>query len=93
MQQKFEHSGKKCLLICGQPNQIFDEYVNGVRRVSHLEDAKMKTVIQNAEKCFARSGYSTLMDLKILQVNAELYPTPGQSEQIYLANRWKSLFS
>jgi hypothetical protein len=90
LQQLFEKSGKRCLLVCGQPHLSFDTTVNGVRRVSHLDEARMKFVIQKAEKCFARSGYSTLMDLKILEANAELYPTPGQTEQIYLAKRWKS---
>ena len=90
LQVKFERSGKRCLLICGQPHLSFDTTQNGVRRISHLSDGEMKFVIANAERCFARSGYSTLMDLKALKVNAELFPTPGQSEQIYLAKRWKS---
>ncbi len=37
-------------------------------------------------KCIvSRSGYSTLMDLKKTQKSAILIPTPGQSEQLYLA--------
>ncbi len=90
LQQFFEKSGKRCLLICGQPNLSYDTTVNGVRRISHLDEGRMKFVIHRAQKCFARSGYSTLMDLKILEANAELYPTPGQTEQLYLAKRWKS---
>ncbi len=90
LQKKFERSGKRCLLICGQPHLSFDTTLNGVRRLSHLGDGEMKFVILNAELCFARSGYSTLMDLKALQVSAQIFPTPGQSEQIYLAKRWKS---
>jgi hypothetical protein len=37
----------------------------------------------------ARSGYSTIMDLAVLGLlhKAELHPTPGQSEQEYLASR------
>ena len=90
LQELFEKSGKKCLLICGQPHLTFDTTVKGVRRISHLDDGEMKFVIENAEQCFARSGYSTLMDLKTLNVKAALIPTPGQTEQIYLAKRWKS---
>lgn len=33
----------------------------------------------------SRTGYSTLMDLKITQKKAVLIPTPGQAEQVYLA--------
>ena len=40
----------------------------------------------------ARSGYSTLMDLLQLNKNALLIPTPGQTEQIYLANRFEEFF-
>ncbi len=40
--------------------------------------------VRGAQKIISRSGYSTLMDLKILQKKAQLFPTPGQSEQIYL---------
>ena len=43
----------------------------------------------NAQKIIARSGYSTIMDLEALGLlsKAELHPTPGQSEQEYLAQR------
>ena len=33
-------------------------------------------------------GYSTLLDLQFLNVDALLFPTPGQSEQAYLYSRW-----
>lgn len=35
----------------------------------------------------SRAGYSTLMDLKILDKKAILIPTPGQAEQLYLAEK------
>ncbi|MFN5415597.1 MAG: hypothetical protein ACK5B9_00970 [Flavobacteriia bacterium] len=38
-----------------------------------------------SETIISRSGYSTLMDLKILNKKAILYPTKGQKEQEYLA--------
>lgn len=41
--------------------------------------------IQDAELVISRSGYSTLMDLIYLQKKMLLIPTPGQTEQIYLA--------
>lgn len=40
--------------------------------------------ILNAESLVTRSGYSTIMDLYFLRKGAELSPTPGQAEQIYL---------
>lgn len=38
-----------------------------------------------AEKIISRAGYSTIMDLVALRRNALLIPTPGQTEQEYLA--------
>ena len=57
--------------------------------VPNLTDLEMMIAITNAQKIIARSGYSTIMDLEVLGVlsKAELHPTPGQSEQEYLAQR------
>ncbi len=46
-------------------------------------------VILSASKIISRSGYSTLMDLEELGIEAILVPTPGQSEQQYFARRYK----
>ena len=46
---------------------------------------KQDQAILSAGKVISRSGYSTLMDLHFLGTSAELIPTPGQQEQIYLA--------
>ena len=42
--------------------------------------------IVSAQKIISRSGYSTIMDIDFLKCEAEFIPTPGQAEQIYLAN-------
>jgi UDP-N-acetylglucosamine:LPS N-acetylglucosamine transferase len=38
-----------------------------------------------AEFVISRSGYSTVMDIAALQKKSILVPTPGQTEQEYLA--------
>lgn len=43
------------------------------------------TLIAGAELILSRNGYSTLMDLTFLKKKALLIATPGQSEQLYLA--------
>ena len=43
--------------------------------------------LQKANMVICRSGYSTLMDLVKLQKKAILIPTPGQTEQEYLAKQ------
>ena len=40
-----------------------------------------------SEVVICRSGYSTIMDLAVLKLPAVLIPTPGQTEQEYLAER------
>ncbi len=63
-----------------------------ITRVAHLNDTDMAAALLGAEKIIARSGYSTLMDLDALGVlkKAEWVPTPGQSEQEYLAEWMKN---
>ena len=46
-------------------------------------------VLSGAGMVVCRSGYSTLMDLVALHKQAILIPTPGQTEQQYLAKRLK----
>ena len=55
--------------------QIFD----------HLPATELNKLIQSSNFVIARSGYSTIMDLIALQQKAILIPTPGQTEQEYLA--------
>lgn len=53
---------------------------------SHLETEKMQQLILDAKVILCRSGYSTIMDLAVLQKKAIFIPTPGQTEQEYLAS-------
>ncbi len=56
---------------------------------NHLSAADLREKILTSRTILCRPGYSTLMDLKLLKANAILIPTPGQTEQIYLAKLWK----
>jgi hypothetical protein len=47
---------------------------------------ELTAVLANANKVICRSGYSTIMDLVKTRKNALLIPTPGQTEQEYLAD-------
>ncbi|MGZ5197427.1 MAG: glycosyltransferase [Kaistella sp.] len=54
---------------------------------------QLSQLIADSEKIICRSGYSTLMDLHHLQKkNIILVPTPGQTEQEYLAKYWEKKF-
>lgn len=53
----------------------------------HLPAADLAEIILSSEWIICRSGYSTLMDLAALGKKAILIPTPGQTEQEYLAKQ------
>ena len=54
---------------------------------NHLSAEELSSVLQQSEMIIARAGYSTIMDLIALHKKAILIPTPGQTEQEYLAKK------
>jgi len=86
----FLNKNEKSLIIEGKPAQKIDiRNFNNVTIISHLEDEELAQTLKNAEKIYCRSGYSTLMDLYALGIkSAILIPTPGQTEQEYLAEHF-----
>ncbi|MGB9746492.1 MAG: glycosyltransferase [Bacteroidales bacterium] len=59
--------------------------------VSHLSSRQMLYLMKEASLIIARGGYSTIMDLRVLEKKAVLVPTPGQPEQEYLCSRMQQL--
>lgn len=53
----------------------------------HLPRAEMARLMNRAALIVSRPGYSTLMELAEIGKPALLIPTPGQTEQVYLARR------
>ena len=85
---RYADSDKKVLIVRGkvsEPNVRVTH--NNITLQPSLDDEALKNVLYGAELIIARSGYSTIMDLWALGLlnKAELHPTPGQSEQEYLA--------
>jgi UDP-N-acetylglucosamine:LPS N-acetylglucosamine transferase len=54
--------------------------------ISHLPSRELIRFIQKARFIICRSGYSSIMDLAVLKKKALIIPTPGQTEQEYLAD-------
>jgi spore coat polysaccharide biosynthesis predicted glycosyltransferase SpsG len=52
---------------------------------NHLPSSEMKELITTSNSIISRSGYTTIMELISLNCSALLIPTPGQTEQEYLA--------
>jgi UDP-N-acetylglucosamine transferase subunit ALG13 len=52
---------------------------------NHLPAPQLKDVLLHASIVISRCGYSTVMDLMAMNKKCILIPTPGQTEQEYLA--------
>lgn len=85
-----EYDGKqeRVLIVRGRLREPFIRIRhNNITLVPYLYDQQLIPLLLAARRIIARSGYSTIMDLEALGVlhKAVLVPTPGQSEQEYLA--------
>jgi predicted glycosyltransferase len=58
--------------------------------VPHLTPAMLAEMMLASNYILSRGGYSTLMDMAKLGCRSILVPTPGQTEQQYLARRWQA---
>lgn len=61
------------------------ERENGFHYYPCLNGKELAPLLSRADLIVSRSGYSTLMDLAFFEKRAVLIPTPGQTEQEYLA--------
>ena len=59
---------------------------NQLNFYNHLPSPELNKKIAEAEFVISRAGYSTVMDLVQVQKKSILIPTPGQTEQEYLAD-------
>lgn len=90
--KKLIFEDKKILLIRGiieekpplekRKNFEFHNFLSGM---------DLEIALNKSEIILARSGYSTLLDLAVLEKKAFFIPTPGQYEQEYLAQRMQDL--
>ena len=91
MLKYFCHSKGKTLIVEGKPtgNEENRTFYRNITIFSHLEDEKLAACLKGCQTIVSRSGYSTVMDLAVLGLlhKAFFYPTPGQTEQEYLAER------
>jgi hypothetical protein len=71
----------------GQPNNHAISEFGSI--VPHLGGPDLVKAIENAKYIISRGGYTSLMELIPLNKPLILVPTPGQTEQEYLAKRWQ----
>lgn len=77
---------EKFILIRGLPGSVDNiELAGNISVFPHLSSPIMLEAVMESEYVIARCGYSTLMDMFTLQKKCIFIPTPGQTEQEYLA--------
>lgn len=85
-------TNQTALLLQGQPqnNSTIKPHPKTplLQIAPHLPTQQLQHHLKNAQIIIARSGYSTVMDLAVLQKKAIFCPTPGQTEQLYLAKQF-----
>lgn len=81
------------VIIGGKPHEPGRPYnCANTTYFNHLDSKKLATYIRHADLVISRSGYSSLMDYQQLACKKLfLIPSPGQTEQIYLAHRMKQM--
>jgi len=75
------------VLIRGLP-QTDSELDCGVPYYNHVDADTLATLARNSRFVVCRSGYTTLMDMLKLKKKMIVVPTPGQTEQEYLASHF-----
>jgi UDP:flavonoid glycosyltransferase YjiC (YdhE family) len=87
------------IIFEGKPGQGEGIYRTGnITFFRHLPASRMKKIIEGSDRLITRAGYTTIMELASLRRTALIIPTPGQTEQEYLAEYlsergWFSTFS
>ncbi len=87
---EFKDCHMKCAIINGKINHK-KEKIKNIDFYSHLNTLNFYELIESTKTIICRSGYSSIMDLSILQKEVIFIPTPGQTEQEYLAKYHKKI--
>ena len=78
----------KILMVRGKPgSQTINKLSDHVEVKNHLPGESLHKALSQSRYIISRSGYTTVMELVTLQKKAILIPTPGQTEQEYLAKK------
>lgn len=76
---------RNVLIVQGKTEKYTVTKDKRITTISFLTSKQLNAVMSNANVIIARSGYSTILDLAAIGKKAILIPTPGQTEQEYLA--------
>ncbi len=85
--EQLENSDLKAVVVRGLPDEATGDrrQESAIRIFNHLSTEEFLEYFQKSKIVVCRAGYSSIMDLTTLGKKAILVPTPGQTEQEYLA--------
>jgi predicted glycosyltransferase len=87
----FKNTSKKTLLVQGKVTSYQKiKHQNSIDIFNYMTQNQLQQSIAESNVVIARSGYSTIMDLAKMGKKAFFIPTPGQTEQLYLAKYFES---
>ncbi|MEZ4772154.1 MAG: hypothetical protein R3D00_03155 [Bacteroidia bacterium] len=92
VERQAKEISKVIWLVRGKSDQAEVAVRGNLVSISHLPSDLLALAIARAGTLISRSGYSSLMDYHILGVTQPvLIPTPGQTEQEYLATKMQAM--
>ena len=84
--KEIAHYDGRATIVRGLPGEKrLIPSTNEIRFFNHLPAIELQKEMSSASLVICRSGYSTIMDLVALRKKSVVVPTPGQTEQEYLA--------
>ncbi len=87
--QKLSETDLNTILIQGSQSVAKLDSNSALEIIPFANADTLSEIICSSELIICRSGYSTIMDLAKLGGKALFVPTPGQTEQVYLAERFE----
>jgi uncharacterized protein (TIGR00661 family) len=86
LKQWEENPGDSMVMVRGLPGHSGPApQISRARIYNHLSSMELSQEVANSQLILCRSGYSSVMDLLPLGKKCIMVPTPGQTEQEYLA--------
>jgi uncharacterized protein (TIGR00661 family) len=79
----------RVVIALGKPEDSRNETLNHLRVFGYLGRKGQEEIMNRSKLVITRPGYTTIMELSLLGKKALFIPTPGQTEQVYLAEYHK----
>jgi uncharacterized protein (TIGR00661 family) len=89
IEPQLRQSGLRFFIARGLPGEAVNNARTKENAADFLTSSELENLLASSSVIISRSGYSTIMDLARMGKKAILIPTPGQTEQEYLASQLK----